>query len=90
MFARLQVGDYKMPGHVAVRLSRYDSAPDSIFYAWVQSDTRRGSNVDGHRVDVRVGLPLRSHINVTWYNTDWKVGEDTTMNRWQFDYTIKF
>jgi hypothetical protein len=90
MFARLQVGDYKKPGDVAVRLSRYLSRPDAIFYAWVQSDSRRGSNLDGYRLDLRFGLPLRSHINFTWYNTDWYEGEDTTMNRFQLDYTIKF
>jgi hypothetical protein len=89
-FARLQVGDYKRPGQVAVRLTRYDSEPDAIFYAWVQSDTRRGSNVDGERLDVRIGMPFKNYINVTWYHTDWKVGQDTTMDRWQFDYIFKF
>jgi hypothetical protein len=90
MFARLQVGDYKKPGQVAVRVSRYDSEPDALFYAWVQSDTRRGSNVDGYRADVRIGMPLNGHINVTYYDTDWNVGDDTTMHRWQLDYIQKF
>jgi hypothetical protein len=89
-FTRLQVGDYKKPGQVAVRLTRYDSEPDAIFYAWVQSDTRRGSNVDGERLDVRIGMPFKNYINVTWYHTDWKRGQDTTMDRWQFDYIFKF
>ena len=89
-FARVQVGDYKKPGQVAVRLTRYDSEPDAIFYAWVQSDTRRGSNVDGERLDVRIGMPHKQYINVTWYHTDWKRGQDTTMDRWQFDYIFKF
>jgi hypothetical protein len=94
-FARLQVGDYKQPWQVAVRLSRYESEPDAIFYAWVQSDTRRGSNVDGERLDVRIGMPFKSYINVTWYHTDWNVAQDITsenetMDRWQFDYVIKF
>jgi hypothetical protein len=89
-FARVQVGDYKKPGQVAVRLSRYHSEPDAIFYAWVQSDTRRGSNVDGERLDIRIGMPLKQYINVTWYHTDWMEGDDTTMDRWQFDYIFKF
>jgi len=89
-FARVQVGDYKKPGQVAVRLSRYDSNPDAIFFAYSQSDTRRSSNVDGWRTDIRVGMPAKSYINVTWYSTDWTLGEDTTMNRFQFDYIFKF
>lgn len=89
-FARIQVGDYKKPWQVAVRLTKYKSEPDAIFYAWVQSDTRRGSNVDGERVDVRIGMPLKSHINITYYHTDWDVGTDTTMNRWQLDYIFTF
>jgi hypothetical protein len=93
-FGRLQVGDYKKPGQVAVRFSRYDYEPDATFFAYAQSDTRRASNVDGYRVDVRVGMPARSFINVTWYSTDWKHNsipeEESTMNRWQFDYIIRF
>jgi hypothetical protein len=89
-FARIQIGDYKKPGQVSIRLTRYDSEPDAMFYAWTQSDTRRGSNVDGHRFDVRVGMPLKGHMDFTYYRTDWKVGEDTTMNRWQLDYTFTF
>jgi hypothetical protein len=89
-FGKIQVGDYKKPGQVAVVYRYYDSEPDAIFYAYVQSDTRRGSNVDGNRVDVRVGMPAKSYINVTWYNTDWKIGDDTTMDRLQVDYIFKF
>jgi len=89
-YGRIQIGDYKKPGQVAVRYTRYDSKPDAIFYAWVQSDTKRGSNVDGHRIDVRIGMPLQDCLNVTWYNTDWKVGEGTTMDRWQLDYIFNF
>jgi hypothetical protein len=90
IFARVQVGDYKKPGQMAFRLSRYDSEPDAMLFAYSQSDTRRASNVDGYRFDFRVGLPKQSHINLTWYQTDWKIGEDSTMNRWQVDYIIKF
>lgn len=89
-FGRLQVGDYKKPGQVAVRLARYDSGPDAIFFAYAQSDSRRASNVDGYRTDVRIGMPRNDYVNVTWYHTDWKFGEDTTMDRLQVDYIFKF
>jgi hypothetical protein len=89
-FGRVQVGDYKKPGHVAVRLSRYDSEPDAVFFAYAQSDTRRSSNVDGWRTDFRVGVPAKGYVNVTWYHTDWTLGEDTTMERFQFDYIFNF
>jgi hypothetical protein len=89
-YARIQVGDYKKPGRMAFRYTRYDSKPDAMFYAWVQSDTKRGTNVEGNRVDFRIGMPKKAYINVTWYNTDWKYGDDPTMDRWQFDYIFKF
>ena len=89
-FARFQIGDYKKPGQMAFRFSRYYSEPDALFYAWTQSDTTRSSNVDGFRFDWRVGLPSKGYINVTWYNTDFEVGESDTMNRWQVDYILKF
>jgi hypothetical protein len=89
-FGRIQVGDYKKPGQVAVRLSRYDSEPDAIFFAYAQSDTRRSSNVDGWRTDVRVGMPAKGYVNVTWYRTDWTLGDDTTMDRFQLDYIFRF
>ena len=89
-FGRIQIGDYKKPGQVAVRLSRYDSKPDAMFFAYAQSDTRRATNVDGYRVDVRIGMPMKDFINLTWYQTDWTLGEDTTMDRWQVDYIFNF
>jgi len=89
-YGRVQVGDYKKPGRMAFRYTRYDSKPDAIFYAWVQSDTKRGTNVDGNRFDFRVGMPKKAYVNVTWYNTDWKYGDDPTMDRWQVDYIFKF
>ncbi len=89
-FGRIQVGDYKKPGQVALRVSRYDSRPDAIFFAYAQSDTRRGSNVDGYRADVRVGMPKKGYINVTFYRTDWTIGDDSTMHRWQLDYVFIF
>ncbi len=89
-FGRIQVGDYKKPGQVALRLSRYDSRPDAMFFAYSQSDSRRASNLDGYRTDVRVGMPKKGYINVTWYRTDWTIGEDSTMHRWQLDYVFRF
>ncbi len=89
-FGRIQVGDYKKPGQVALRVARYDSRPDAMFFAYAQSDTRRASNVDGYRADLRVGMPKDGFINVTYYRTDWTIGEDSTMNRWQFDYVFTF
>ena len=89
-FGRIQVGDYKKPGQVALRVSRYDSQPDAIFFAYAQSDTRRASNLDGYRADLRVGMPKKAYINVTFYRTDWTIGEDSTMHRWQFDWVFSF
>jgi hypothetical protein len=90
LFARVQVGDYKKPGQIAVRVTRYDSEPDAMFFAYPQSDSRRSSNIDAWRADFRIGMPMKSHINITYYRTDWTIGEDTTMNRWQFDYIFTF
>jgi hypothetical protein len=89
-YARLQIGDYKEPFQWAFRASYYQSEADAIFYAFVQSDTKRGSNVDGWRFDARVGMPANAYINFTWYHTDWDEGEDSTMDRWQLDYIWKF
>ncbi len=89
-FGRIQVGDYKEPGQVAIRISRYDSKPDAIFFAYAQSDSRRSSNVDGYRTDLRIGMPKRGYVNVTWYRTNWTIGDDSTMDRWQFDYILSF
>ena len=75
---------------MAFRYSRYDSRPDAMFYAFTQSDTIRGSNVDAHRFDFRLGMPLKSYINVTYYNARPKAGGDDVMNRWQFDYIFRF
>ena len=105
-FARVQIGDYKKPGQMAFRLSRYYAEPDAIFYAWTQSDTTRGSNLDGYRFDYRVGLHSGGHLNLTWYRTDSAVDawpptgstttanlsnfDSETMDRWQVDYILKF
>jgi hypothetical protein len=89
-FGRIQLGDYKKPGQVALRFSRYDSKPDAMFFAYSQSDSRRSSNVNGYRADLRIGMPKKGYISVTWYNTRWSRGSDSTMNRWQLDYILRF
>lgn len=89
-FARVEFGQYKKSRQIAVRLSRYYSKPDAMFFAYAQSDTRRSSNVDAWRLDLRVGLPKKSFFNFTYYRSEWVIGEDTPMNRWQFDYIIGF
>jgi hypothetical protein len=89
-FGRVEVGGYSKLYQLQFRYSYYYSEPDGLFYAYLQSDTRRASNLDGHRLDVRLGMPARTYFNFTWYNTRPKLGEDSTMNRWQFDYVIRF
>lgn len=89
-FGRVQVGDYKKKGQVAFRYAYYYSEPDALFYVFTQSDTSRGSNVEAHRFDLRIGFVARSYFNVTWYNTKPAFGEDETLDRWQLDYIVKF
>jgi hypothetical protein len=89
-FGRLQVGDYKNPGQVAFRYSRYYAEPDALFYAFTQSDTSRSSDVAAHRFDLRIGAVKRSYFNITWYNTRPTYHEDEPLNRWQVDYIVRF
>jgi hypothetical protein len=89
-FGRVQVGKYEKSGQVALRYAYYYSEPDSMFYVFTQSDTSRGSNVEAHRFDVRVGFPAGSYFNVTWYNSAPAFGSDETIDRWQLDYIVKF
>jgi hypothetical protein len=90
-FLRLAAGSYKEPGAVAVRYSRYYSEPDALFYAYAQSDTTRASDVDGHRFDLRVGLPARSYLNFTWYHVESELDPDIEpVDRWQADYILRF
>jgi hypothetical protein len=105
-FTRFQIGDYKRPGQMAFRLARYQSEPDAMFYPYVQSDTRRGTNLDGWRFDYRIGMPVGTWINVTWYHTDYNIPinpvpidsadipglrlDAETMDRWQLDYIFRF
>ena len=89
-FARVQVGDYKQPGRMAFRLSRYRSEPDALFYAFMQSDTTRASDLDAWRFDWRVGLRSKGYVNVTWYRVDPESAPGPTLDRWQVDYILKF
>jgi hypothetical protein len=89
-FFRVETGGYDEYGRMQFRYSHYYSQPDALFYAYMQSDTGRSSNLDGHRFDWRLGMPARTFINVTYYRTNPAEGYDTTENRWQFDYIIRF
>jgi hypothetical protein len=89
-FGRVQFGDYKKVGQLCFRYSYYYSEPDAMFYVFTQSDTSRGSNVEAHRFDFRIGFFARSYFNITWYNTKEAFGDDETLNRWQMDYIVKF
>ncbi len=89
-FGRLQVGDYKKPWQVAFRYSYYLSEPDALFYVFTQSDTSRASDLRAHRLDLRIGAWAKSYFNITWYNTRPSFRQDTTLNRWQLDYIVKF
>ncbi len=89
-FGRIQAGDYKKRGQVALRYSYYYSEPDALFYVFTQSDTARGSDAEAHRFDLRLGFIAKSYFNFTWYNTKPVYIEDETINRWQFDYIVKF
>ncbi len=89
-FGRVQVGDSTKKGQVAFRYSYYDSEPDALFYVFTQSDTGRGSDVRAHRLDLRIGAWARSYFNLTWYNTRPRYRKDTTLNRWQVDYIVRF
>lgn len=89
-FARIQVGDDGRPRGTAVRVSRYRSDPDALFYVYTQSDTSRGSNVDGYRVDFRHRVAPWGKINVTWYHTEEAVAPTDTMDRLQVDFIASF
>lgn len=105
-YSRFQIGDYKRPGQMAFRFAIYQSEPDAMFFPYVQSDTRRGTNVDGYRFDYRIGMPVGTWINVTWYHTDYNIPinpvpldaadipglsvDAETMDRLQIDYIFRF
>ncbi len=91
-FVRLQIGDYKSKGQIALRATRYYSEADALFYVFTQSDTTMASDVDGYRFDLRLGFVMKSYFNFTWYHT--KPASDLrdipTMDRLQVDYIIRF
>ncbi len=89
-FVRLQVGDYKRKGQMMIRASRYYSEPDALFYVFAQSDTTMASDVDGYRLDFRLGYVKKSYFNFTWYHTKPVYSLAATMDRLQVDYIIVF
>jgi hypothetical protein len=91
-FFRFQIGDYKEPGQIALRLSRYYSQPDALFYVFSQSDTSMVSDVDGYRFDLRLGFIMKSYFNFTWYHTEPSsdLEDIDVMDRLQVDYIIQF
>ncbi len=89
-FVRLQIGDYKEMGQMMFRASRYYSEPDALFYVFAQSDTTMASDVDGYRVDIRLGYVKKSYFNFTWYHTKPVYSLFPTMDRLQVDYIIVF
>jgi hypothetical protein len=89
-YARVQVGDHKKRGQLMLRYTRYYSEPDALFYVFAQSDTSRGSDVDGHRFDVRIGAVKKSYFNLTWYHTQPTYADEAPMDRWQVDYIVPF
>ena len=89
-FVRIQVGDYKKKGQMMFRASRYYSEPDALFYVFAQSDTTMASDVDGYRVDFRLGWVKKSYFNFTWYHTKPVYSLVPEMDRLQVDYIIVF
>jgi hypothetical protein len=87
---RLQVGDYKKKGQMMFRASRYYSEPDALFYVFAQSDTTMASDVDGYRLDFRLGYVKKSYFNITWYHTKTVYSLFPDMDRLQVDYIIVF
>jgi hypothetical protein len=72
------------------RFSRYYSEPDALFYVFAQSDTTMASDVDGYRLDLRMGFVKKSYFNVTWYHTKPVFHLWPKMDRLQMDYIIRF
>lgn len=89
-FARVQAGDSKDCGQVALRYSYYDAEPDALFYVFTQSDTSRASDVEAHRFDLRIGFIARSYFNLTWYHTRSSFAAGEPLDRWQVDYIVRF
>ena len=89
-FFRIVADQGREPRQVRMLFTYFYSEPDAFLYAFAQSDTRQASNLNGTRVDLRVGMPARTYFNISWYRTKPKLGEATTMNRWLIDYVMGF
>ena len=85
-FLRGSLGRFDTFKRLQVRYTYYYSEPDALVFAYAQSDTRRASNLDGHRIDVRVGMPARSFFHLTYYRTYTSLGESPVYQSWFFDY----
>jgi hypothetical protein len=89
-YFRVSAGSGRETGELGLRFWYYYSEPDALFYAFMQSDTRRASNLNGIRLGLRVGMPAASYFNFTYYRTKPNLGEATTMNRIFVDYVLGF
>lgn len=90
IFARAETGRYDQLGHVQVRYTYYQSEPDALLYAYMQSDTKRASNLKGSRGDLWIGLISRTFLHITYYRTRALIGARSTIHSWFFDYVIRF
>ena len=89
-FFRIVADQGREPGQVRLLFTYFYSEPDAILYAFMQSDTRRASNLVGTRTDLRIRMPAGTYFNISWYRTRPNLGEATTMNRWLIDYVMGF
>ena len=89
-FLRGSLGRFDAFKRLQLRYTYYHSEPDALVFAYAQSDTRRSSNLDGHRVEVRLGMPANTFFHVTYYRTHTSLGESPVYESWFFDYSIRF
>jgi len=89
-FLRGGVGRFDEFKLLELRYTYYYSEPDALVFAFTQSDSRRGSNLDGHRIDFRLGLPANTFFHITYYRTFTSLGESPVYESWFFDYSIRF
>lgn len=89
-FLRGSLGRFDTFKRLQLRYTYYYSEPDALVFAYAQSDTRRSSNLDGHRFDIRLGMPVKSFFHITYYRTFTSLGESPVYQSWFFDYSIRF
>ena len=89
-FIRGSLGRFDTFKRLQLRYTYYYSEPDALVFAYAQSDTRRSSNLDGHRVDVRLGMPANTFFHITYYRTFTSLGTSPVYQSWFFDYSIRF